>query len=174
MKSIVLYFSLTGNTEKVAKAIQEGIKESAGSCDIMKITDAIPHLFYKYDYDLIGIGTPTWGGPVPNVIHFIDDLRGVGGKHAFIFYTHGTIPYHVVPRTAPHLKEKGLTVIGWDNWYGDHAWPWALYPYPTGGHPDDIDIKEAKAFGKEMVERSKRISAGEKGLDSRGSRGLVG
>jgi ferredoxin len=37
-------------------------------------------------------------------------------------------------------------------------------PYPTGGHPDEIDLKEAEQFGKEMVERSRRISAGEIGL----------
>ena len=63
MKAIVLYMSLTGNTKKVAEAIQEGIAEVAGSCDIESITEADPKRFYRYDYDLIGIGTPTWGGP---------------------------------------------------------------------------------------------------------------
>jgi flavodoxin len=164
MKSVVIYFSLTGNTEKVAKAIQEGIHEATGSCDIIKISDANPQHFFKYDYDLIGIGTPTWGGPVPAVMTFINDLLGVGGKHAFVFYTHGTIPFHVVPRITPPMKSKGLTVIGWNGWYGDHPWPWALYPYPTAGHPDEIDLKEAKNFGREMVERSQRIAAGEKEL----------
>jgi len=36
--------------------------------------------------------------------------------------------------------------------------PW---PYPTAGHPDEIDIKEAEAFGREIVELSRRISNGE-------------
>jgi ferredoxin len=33
-------------------------------------------------------------------------------------------------------------------------------PYPTAGHPDDIDIAEAEAFGREMVDRSQKIHAG--------------
>ena len=36
MKSIVIYFSQTHNTEKVAVAIQEGIKQIAGQCDVAK------------------------------------------------------------------------------------------------------------------------------------------
>ena len=35
------------------------------------------------------------------------------------------------------------------------------YPYYTAGHPDEIDLREAEEFGREMVERSRRISAGE-------------
>lgn len=34
-------------------------------------------------------------------------------------------------------------------------------PYYTDGHPDEIDLKEAEDFGREMVETSRRISAGE-------------
>ena len=34
-------------------------------------------------------------------------------------------------------------------------------PYFTDGHPDAIDLKEAEDFGREMVERSRRIYRGE-------------
>jgi ferredoxin len=37
-------------------------------------------------------------------------------------------------------------------------------PYPTSGHPDEIDLKAAEEFGKEIVEYSQRISAGETNL----------
>jgi Pyruvate/2-oxoacid:ferredoxin oxidoreductase delta subunit len=38
-------------------------------------------------------------------------------------------------------------------------------PYsPTHGHPDEIDFQEAGDFGREVVERSRLISAGETGL----------
>ena len=39
MKSIVIYFSQTGNTEKIALAIQAGIKHISGQCDIARLQD---------------------------------------------------------------------------------------------------------------------------------------
>jgi ferredoxin len=56
---------------------------------------------------------------------------------------------------------RGLTVIGTNDWYGDCTLLHHLEPYPTAGHPDSIDMKEAEKFGRDMVERSRRIKAGE-------------
>ena len=57
MKCVVIYFSLTGNTEKIARAIQTGIRQVAGHCDILPIKEANPRRLR--DYDLIGLGNPT-------------------------------------------------------------------------------------------------------------------
>jgi flavodoxin/ferredoxin len=160
MKCIVIYFSQTGNTEKVAKAIQKGMKQAAGHCDIAKLKDVNPRRLYQYD--LIGLGSSViaWGEP-GNVRAFISDMKFVGGKHAFYFATHGTKAILLYPSVVPRMQQKGLTVIGWRDWYGDCILLYMPYPYPTAGHPDEIAIKEAEDFGKEMVERSRKISAGE-------------
>jgi ferredoxin len=190
MKCVVIYFSQTGSTEKVARAIQKGVQEAAGNCDIMKIKEANPrHLF---EYDLIGIGsrcpeigfaapghgdmkvstmlydTPEAlgpsvpkGGQVPmNVELFINNMRYVGGKHAFVFSTHGGIPEYFFPTIVPMLNNQGLKVIGTADWYGNAYLPWHAEPYPTAGHPDKQDLEGAEDFGREMVDRSKTISAG--------------
>ena len=60
MKCIIVFFSLTGNTEKVARAIQTGVKQAAGNCDILPIKEANPKRLYEYD--LIGFGSPVMGG----------------------------------------------------------------------------------------------------------------
>jgi flavodoxin/NAD-dependent dihydropyrimidine dehydrogenase PreA subunit len=160
MKCIVIYFSQTGNTEKVAKAIQAGVKQTAGHCDIVKIKEANPRRLYEYD--LIGLGTPVIDFVEPrNVRAFINDMRFVGGKHVFAFGTHGTHPEHFFPSMVPKLKRRGLTVIGMRSWYGSCYVSIEAKPYPTDGHPDEIDLKEAEDFGREMVERSWRIAAGE-------------
>ena len=165
MKSIIIYFSQTGNTEKVAKAIQKRVKQAAGHCDIVKIKDANPRRLHEYD--LIGIGCPVIGFvETGNVRAFINDMRFVGGKHAFPFATHGTRPEFFFPSIVPRLKRRGLIVIGMYNCYADVRMGGRprTSPYPTAGHPDEIDLKEAEEFGREMVERSRRISAGETGL----------
>lgn len=163
MKCIVIYFSTTGNTEKVAKAIQTGVKQAAGHCDIVKIKEANPRRLHEYD--LIGLGCPIFGFvETLNVRDFIKDMRFVGGKHAFPFATHGTVGEYFFPSIVPRMKHRGLTVIGMWDCYGTVYMGGRGENSPTAGHPDEIDLKEAEEFGKEMVERSRRISAGETGL----------
>jgi NAD-dependent dihydropyrimidine dehydrogenase PreA subunit len=171
MKCVVIYFSLTGNTGKVARAIQTGVKQITGHCDILPIKEANPRRLYEYD--LIGLGSPVMGGypgawwmspPLPVDI-FIKNMRFVGGKHIFSFCTHGTQWAEYIPALVPKLKTRGLIVIGWADWYGSSFGPLGEpTPYWTDGHPDEIDLEEAEAFGREMVWRSQRIYAGETSL----------
>ena len=162
MKSIVIYFSLTGNTMKVAKAIHSGMNQSMEYCDIrtLKKTD----VSRLADYDLIAIGSPVWGGVPLNVMRFIDDIPSLKGKHAFVFCTHGVLPERFFSPLLKQLTKKGLTIIGIRDWYGSVYRPALPKPYLTDGHPDEIDLKEAENFGKEMVELSRKIYAGETGL----------
>ena len=163
MKCAVIYFSATSNTEKVAKAIGAGIKQAAGHCDVVKIKDAHPRRLWEYD--LIGIGCPVYGFvETLNVRAFIKDMRFVGGKHAFAFCTHGTVGEYFFPSIVPRMRNRGMVVIGMWDCYGTVYMGGSGENSPTGGHPDEIDLKEAEEFGREMVERSQRISAGEKGL----------
>ena len=162
MKCLIVYFSQTGNTEKVAKAIQAGIKEAGVHCDITGIKDANPKRLY--DYDLIGLGAPVFGAVPSNVSFFIKNMRFVGGKHAFAFATHGTFPDLFFPEIFVKLKKRGLVVIGSRSWYADCSLLHMPTPYPTAGHPDEIDLKDAESFGKEMVDHSQRISSGEASL----------
>lgn len=159
MKCIIIYFSLTGNTELIAKMIQAGVKRTAGHCDIVKIKET--NWRHLYEYDLIGLGTPVHGYTEPaNVRAFINDMRFVGGKHIFTFATSGTHPEFFFPSIVPKLKRRGLTVIGMYHCFASCYNSIMPSPYPTEGHPDEIDLKEAEDFGREMVERSRRISDG--------------
>jgi len=164
MKSIVIYFSQTGNTEKIARAIQTGIKQVAEHCDIIRLKDANPRRLFQYD--LIGIGSMVFDFKEPaNVTSFISDLKFLGGKHVFSFSTHCTMGFLYFPSVIPKLKKRGLTVIGWCDWYG-HNWG-PIHnptPYGTDGHPDQIDLEEAEEFGREMAWRSQKIYAGDTSL----------
>jgi len=161
MKSIVIYYSQSGNTKKIALALQKGITRENGQCDIARLKDIKPEAWLNYD--LIGIGSPVWSStPTTNVIEYIKSLPpAVEGKHTFFYCTHGVLPGQCIIRGVQPLQEKGLTVIGWHDWYGDcpflpgHAKPWF-----TEGHPDAIDLAEAESFGAAMVLHSRKIAAG--------------
>jgi flavodoxin/Fe-S-cluster-containing hydrogenase component 2 len=162
MKCVIVYFTQTGNTEKVAYAVQKGVEKASCQCDLIKIKDANPRRLYEYD--LIGLGMPVFGVEPGNMAAFIRDMRFVGGKHAFAFCTHGTLPDLIFGSLVPKMKSRGLVVIGTRDWYGSCYLSHCPKPYPTDGHPDEIDFKEAEDFGKQMVENSLKITAGDTSL----------
>ncbi len=159
MKTLIIYYSQTGNTKKVAHAIQRGISQTTADCEISPVKEVTPRDLERYD--LIGLGTPVWdGAETPNVRRFIESIRSQEGRHIFSFNTHGVMPEHYFPTVVRRLKGKGFTVIGMQDWFGDGRFQLAPSPYFTHGHPDEIDLKEAEDFGKEMAEASRKISAG--------------
>ena len=161
MKSIVIYHSMSGNTKKIAEAIHTGMSQSGEPCDIARLKDIdTPDLA---GYDLIGLGSPViYIRELANMTDFIEfTLKNVEGKHGFAFCTHGALPGYYLARVVPAMMQKGLTIIGWNDWFCSVVFPVVPMPYFTDGHPDAIDLKEAEDFGREMVERSRRIYQGE-------------
>lgn len=159
MKVLIIYYSQSGNTMRIAKRIAKGCRAAGAETDVVKLKDA------SYDmldgYDLIGLGSPVWKVATPNMHHFITQMPDQKGKHCFAFNTHGTLPHLYFPVTLPNLRRAGLLPIGYNDWYGDVTMPGMPKPYYTYGHPDEQDFAEAEAFGREMVENSARIAAGE-------------
>lgn len=74
------------------------------------------------------------------------------------------MPELYFPAVVRKLINKGFTVIGTRDWYGDYPNQLAPATYYTARHPDEIDIQEAESFGREMAENSRRIAGGETSL----------
>jgi len=161
LKSIVIYYSQTGNTKKIAQAIQKGIIKQTGQCDIARVKETKPEELIKYD--LIGIGAPTWSScPSPLVIYYVKSLpASLKGKHFFWYETHGIYPGRCVIRGVQPFLDQGMTIIGWKDWYGQASLPGHGKPWFTDGHPDEIDLAEAESFGAAMVVHSRKLSGGQ-------------
>ncbi len=68
--ALVIYFSNTGNTEKVALAIEKGLKKGGLDVDVKKVNEAEMEDFF--DYDLVCFGSPVLHSlPPPPVFNFI-------------------------------------------------------------------------------------------------------
>jgi flavodoxin/ferredoxin len=160
MKAIIVYYSATGNTAKIARAIHQGMKEKL-DCDIVPLKKANPK--DMANYDVIGIGGPLWYfRETANLRLFAYNMPQLNGKLGFPFCVHGAAPFGFMASLIPILKKKGLTIIGYHDWYGSvHQVLHMPKPYVTDGHPDEIDLKEAENFGREMAEYALRIEAGE-------------
>lgn len=163
MNCLVLYYSQTGNTAKIARAVHQGAGQLVDQCDLVPFKQVVDIDLDRYD--LIGLGTPVWnGGFPPNVRMFVENLPDQKGRLLFSFCTHGIMPELYFPSVTRKLKMKGFTVIGTGDWYGSVHLQVLPKPYYTDGHPDEIDFQEAKAFGRQMMETGTRISDGETDL----------
>jgi NAD-dependent dihydropyrimidine dehydrogenase PreA subunit len=135
-------------------------------CDIVKLRQTNPADLMGYD--LIGIGSPVRLGKMPvELKDFIARMDSLQGTHCFVFNTHAALPVGFMKECVTALKEKGLLIIGFKNWYCSVYLPYVPKPYFTDSHPDKIDLKEAEDFGREMVLRSRRIHQGESNLIQR-------
>ncbi|MFC1820515.1 hypothetical protein ACFLZG_05470 [Thermodesulfobacteriota bacterium] len=162
MECLIIYFSLTESTAKIARAIYKGVTSSGVHCEILPLKLVDIQVLEKYD--LIGLGSPVWRAVPRNVEIFIGSMPLSQGRHIFTFSTHGAKPDRFFPKIFELLTEKEMTIIGHRDWYGSVNLPNLPKPYFTDDHPDATDLKEAEDYGKEMVKLSLRISAGETDL----------
>ena len=83
LKALIVYWSGTGNTEKVAKAIQRGLEKAGLESTMKRVKVAKEEALY--DYDLVFLGSPshTWL-PAEPVLEFIREKRREYAKRGFI------------------------------------------------------------------------------------------
>lgn len=116
-KVLVVYASMTGNTEEMAEAITEGAKEAGAEVVSKEAFDA--SVDELNDYEGIIIGAYTWGdGELPD--EFTDffealDSLDLSGKKAAVFGS-GDTSYPVfcgaVDTIEAKLKELGAEIAG--------------------------------------------------------------
>lgn len=86
-KVLIIYTSMTGNTEALVEEVQLGLKENNVIVDIKEAFDARPDDLLEYDGFLIG--TYTWeGGEIPDeFMFFYEELDSfdLTGKKAAVF-----------------------------------------------------------------------------------------
>ena len=147
MKSIIIYYSETGNTEKVARAIAKALTGEIKRVEEIKSDELT-------DYDLIFIGTPVHGSkPAKKIEDFLDKLPQLQGKKGAAFCT-----MHLGgdKMTFKIIKEKfekkgiifvdGFSCLGWSRLIGN------LGPRKFNkGRPNDEDLERAVEFAKKLI-----------------------
>jgi len=160
LRTAIVYFSQTGNTEKVAKAIARGLAEVGSSPQLIRLEEAS-----KIDlsqFDLIGVGTPVFFYKEPfNVKDFLKALPSLKGKHAFLFITMGGHPTNTLLRMAKFIEKKGAIVIGTFQAFGYDTFPPYIGQDRRKGHPTEEELQEAQRFGRDLPGRLEKILCGD-------------
>ncbi|MBT3311253.1 MAG: 4Fe-4S dicluster domain-containing protein [Desulfobacterales bacterium] len=160
MKTLIICFSQTGNTRKVAEYIRDGIKEETEFCEMTDLAGVDTKQLDQYD--LVGLGCPVFYYQEPeNVRRFIEELPDLNDKNWFLFCTHGSVMGVIFYSMKERLEKKGIRVIGYHDTYADGTIPFYPYPTVTTGHPDDQELQEAQLFGKKIAQCGRAVLSGD-------------
>ena len=178
MDAIIVYWSKTGNTEKAALAIQEGLKEAGANVTLKRPADAQDVDFFAYDLVCIGFPSYQWSPPEP-MDKFLKSKFGechkqgyvkwgapsVAGKNALIFCTYSG-PHTGIREAVPaglyagqFFEHLGFTVR--DEWYVLSEFHGSEEASTKGrlgdirGLPTEEDLRKVRQAARRLVEAMK-------------------
>jgi flavodoxin/ferredoxin len=151
-RACILYFSQTGNTEKVAYTIAGRFRDEGLENVTLQLEDADDfHEAYE-DADLLGIGFPTFFGyPPPHVMKFIDGLDG-RGKAAFVFTTYGGCTAgDSLYDAATAMANRGYRILGGLKVEGFDNYPQSIWLKINEGRPNEMDLARSEEFAAFII-----------------------
>ena len=174
MKALILYWSATGNTEKVATTIRSSLSKAGIDGKMVKIADGVD--IDLYDYDLVFLGSPSYQflPPEPVLNYAKDTMKRchesgtiklcaptVPGKYAVTFCTFSG-PHTGVNEAIPvgkylgqFFEHLGFAVKG--EWYtvgefhGREELSTAGRLGNIKGRPDENDLAEIEKNVQELL-----------------------
>ncbi len=135
MKTAVIYWSGTGNTEAMAKAVAEGagaelftVSEFSGSVD---------------DYDAVAFGCPAMGAEMleeDEFEPFFTEIEGrLSGKKVGLFGSYGWGDGEWMRNWETRVGSDGAVLVGGEGVIANDA-------------PSDDDLEKCRALGKALTE----------------------
>jgi flavodoxin I len=150
MKALIVYDSVYGNTEKIARAIAEAITPS-GEVKVLQAGEANPSELESTD--LLIVGSPTHAGrPTPAVQDLLNKVPKLPqGIKVAAFDTRSQTKLVMVfgyaaGRIARNLKKKGGNLIGS---------PEGFFVTGTKGPLKEGELERAAGWAKGMLESKK-------------------
>ncbi len=155
-KILVIYHSRTGNTEKMAELIREGIESEEVEAVCQKAADTEPGELL--DYDGVIIGSPTYYGTMAWEVKKLLDGSvsfhgGLQGKIAGAFATSANLGggnETTVTDILHALLIHGMVVQG--NYSGAHYGPVSIGP------PDEKAVASCLDFGGQYARLAKKLA----------------
>ena len=128
MNILIVYYSKTGSTEKVAFTLEKNLLQK-GKVTLLKISPKEKMKAYQYKkdgkdlelneqaidakkFDLIVVGTPVWSFcPTPIILSYLRKIKNVDGKQFALFATCTALPGTTIQRMGSILTTRGAKVL---------------------------------------------------------------
>jgi multimeric flavodoxin WrbA len=181
MNTVIIYWSKTGNTEKAARAVREGLEEGGARVEIRQLKKAkdVEDIDF-FAYDLVCLGFPSYGWRPPSPIekfltskfrmygdsgHVKIGAPKVPGRNVLIFCTYSG-PHTGIREAAPAVlyagqffEHLGFNVVG--EWYivGEfHGWEEGSIRGKLGdirGRPNKEDLEKVHHDAIQLAKKIK-------------------
>ena len=155
MKILIVIFSATGNTAKIAEVIHQELKQLGADVEEKDITsyDDRKDPLYLTPYHAVIFGFPIHARRAPRIVReWLDTLDGQG-KLCATFFTYGGFTVHPTHfSTSEILKNRGFDLVSSAEFLAKHT-------FNIGGwsamenHPNESDFGIAKEFSKKTYKR---------------------
>ena len=140
MKTAVVYWSGTGNTEAMARAVAEGMTAAGAEAVLLTPAEVAPGDLNAYA--AIAFGCPAMGSEVLEEMEFQPMFdackRSLGGKRVALFGSYGWGDGEWMRKWVDRMTAAGATVVNGEG----------LICQET---PDDAMIEECKNLGKALA-----------------------
>ena len=115
-KALVVYDSVYGNTEKVAKALAKGLGDNGVDVDTLRVEMVKFDEFSKYDLLAVGGPVHAWSAtkPIKTFLERLKTVKSLIGKKAFAYDTkmgRSSLAGNVGGKIEGDLKGLGMTIV---------------------------------------------------------------
>lgn len=131
----VVYYSMGGNTRKVAEVIADELWTTAKN---IKSVDNLSEDAFIF------LGTGCYGAVLPKDISEFIERNQLSGKRIALFTTSAFGLGKEIALMEKQILDKGVKIAGHFNCYGQ-------FLAVKRGHPDQEDLEKARVFARSMV-----------------------
>ncbi len=152
----IIYFSPTGSTAKVARAVADGTKLNYDEYDLTYDRELRKQSFGEKDMLIVAI--PVFAGRVPELL--VDVFSKIKGKNTYflpvVVYGNRAVEDALI-ELDDIFKSNGFITIGYGIFIGEHS-----YSEEFGtGRPNQDDLEAAKNYGKVLIDRIEKVGNNE-------------
>jgi flavodoxin len=133
----VVYYSMGGNTRKVAEAIADELSVTAKDIKTVDTLSGDSFIF---------LGTGCYGAVLPKDITDFIERNQLNGRKIALFTTSAFGWGKELVVVEKQIRDKGVNIAGRFNCYGQ-------FLAVKRGHPDREDLEKARVFARSMVVR---------------------
>ena len=159
MNMLLVYFSQTGNTRKVAETMAEAFRDKGHTVRTLSMKESHPADILSCD--VLGVGTPCFESqaPIP-VKDYLSSMPYIHAKPAFVFATSGGQPGRVLYDLTSIMQRRGASVMAGFMGRGTvhHPAPSLIGRMP--GRPNQADLARARMFAESLANHLQTGRAG--------------
>lgn len=156
---VAAYFSPTGNTEQLAKAMAGAVAAEAAAVPVEYLDFTLPDARAgQYSFaadDLLIIGLPVYAGRLPNkILPFVQENLKGDDTPSVAFVCYGNRAFDDgLSELVYEQKNTGFRPVAAAAFATQHAFASAL----AAGRPNAADLEEAKAFARDVWAKIARV-----------------